>query len=261
MQKYDVIIKSGVKDYYKLPWVVDSLKWLDPQPEGIYIISPDGVLPDSVRYGAIMHAVKDEEVFPGFDRKRIKHRPNWCTTSLMALFQDVTKNDLYLDVQSDNIFTKEIDLFTEDKPNIFISPQHAHYHEPYFRFSQAAFNLIKDPINTDSFTIEFMMYDKNIAWELIASYEDIDYFLDYAVSIIDENCYPADQEAYGNWCLQKHFGDHNFIYNVQAYIGSYYYPKEWTAEEVLLLINDPANKNYISMAFHTWLQDEKLLNK
>lgn len=261
MRNYDIIIKSGVKDYYKLPWVIESLKWLNPQPEGVYIISPDGILPDSVRYSSIMHAVKDKEVFPGFDRRRIKHRPNWTTTSIMALFQDVTKNDLYLDVQSDNVFTQEIDLFTGDKPNFFISPQHAHYHQPYFSFSEDAFGLSKDSENIDSFIVEFMMYDKNIAWELIASYGDIDYFLNYAVTIINDSCYPADQEIYGNWCLQKHFGDHEFLYNIQTYIGSHYYPEKWTAEEILFLINDPANKDYVAMAFHTWLQDESLLNK
>ena len=40
--KYDVVIKSHPKDYYKLDLVVESLQYLNPQPENVYILTPDG---------------------------------------------------------------------------------------------------------------------------------------------------------------------------------------------------------------------------
>jgi len=33
--KYDVVIKAHYKDYHKLDLVVDSLKYLNPEPENI----------------------------------------------------------------------------------------------------------------------------------------------------------------------------------------------------------------------------------
>ena len=35
---YDVVIKSHPKYYYKLDLVVESLKYLNPQPKNIYIL-------------------------------------------------------------------------------------------------------------------------------------------------------------------------------------------------------------------------------
>ncbi len=258
-RNYDVLIKSGKKDNYKLPWVIESLKWLNPQPQNIYIVSPDGVLPNSVRYGSILHAVKDKDVFPGFDWKRIKHRPNWCTTCLMALFQDVTDNDLYLDVQSDNIFLEEIDLFTGNKPNFFLSPQHKGYHQPYFTFSLKAFNLAKDPENQDSFIVEFVMYNKRITRELIARYDSINDFLDYAVTIIDKDCYPGDQEVHGNWCMQNHFNKHEFLYNIKTIFEWKGHPDKWTISEIERHIKKKKNKGAVAASFHSYLPPESML--
>ena len=43
--KYDVVIKAHEKDYHKLSLVVNSLQYLNPQPESVYIVSSDGFRP------------------------------------------------------------------------------------------------------------------------------------------------------------------------------------------------------------------------
>jgi hypothetical protein len=120
--KYDVVIKAHNKDYHKLELVVDSLQYLNPEPESIYILTQDGFYPKNTIFDEKIVFIKDEQVTPYIDRSRLTHRPNWNWINLVSILQEFTENDLYLDVQSDNFFTKPIDLFDDQgRPKLFQS--------------------------------------------------------------------------------------------------------------------------------------------
>lgn len=250
--KYDVLIKSAPKDYIKLPLVINSLENLNPQPENVYVLSPDGVIPEC-NYEVI--PVKDEEVFPNFNKNSIKFRPNWCWATFVALFQKFTKNDLYLDVQSDNVFLRPINLFEGNTPKFFISPTHNQHHGPYFVFMEKMFSLKKELPGRESFIIDFMLYNRILTQKLLNSYDDNIYtFLRKASEVINGNCHPTEQDTYGNFCL-THYPDE---YIIKKEIGTMMfgknYPKGFTVDEMRNHIHHAIknHSNIVSISFHTW---------
>lgn len=247
--KFDVLIKSGTKDYGKLKHVINSIKFLNPQPSKIFLINPTGYRPNSTNYDDKIVVVKDEEVFPNCDRTKISHRKNWCFATFIALFQDVTEQDYYFDMQSDNFFVNPINLFTEDKkPIFFMSPQHSHYHQPYFTFSKKMFDL--ERVGDDSFIIDFMMYNKNITRRMLAPYGSFDNFFKIACENINEESYPTEQDCYANWCLKNNINYH-IQKNVQTRLLGKHYPNGWTEDEIIKVLS--ADKfEEVAVSLHTW---------
>lgn len=256
MNKYDVVIKSAAKDYFKLPLVVDSIQFLNPQPSKIYILSQNGYLPKGTDYESKLVAVKDSEITPFINRKKLTHRPNWNWINLVSLFQNFTEQDFYFDIQSDNFFLNPIDLFTEDgKPRIFRSTvNHVNVSgwPPYFNFSERVFDIPKMS-NGFSYIIEFLMYNKNLTKKLIEPYSSFEEMMEVVYSNVNQNSYPADQEIFGN-LLEKHFPtEYSFVDNFPVY---------FTGTESLDIGLDQIQKyildvrtqlpNVVSCSFHSW---------
>jgi len=250
--KYDALIKSGTKDYAKLKSVINSTKHLNPQPSKIYLINPDGFKPDGTDYDDKIIVIKDEEVFPGCDRDNISFRKSWCFATLIALFQDVTEQDYYLDIQSDNFFMRPIDLFNEDgTPIFFMSPQHSHYHQQYFTFSKKMFDL--ERVGDDSFIIDFMMYNKEISKEMLNPYhDDFNVFFKEACKNINKESYPTEQDCYANWCLKHHPGKYKIIKGIPTNLMGKRYPENYTEAEVERIVNSGRYNNVTAISLHTW---------
>ena len=205
--KYDIVIKSHPKDYYKLELVVESLRFLNPEPENIYILTPTGFYPKNTSFDSKIIYITDDQVTPEIDRNRLKQRPNWNWINIVSLFQTFTKNDLYFDVQADNFFLKPLNLFDDSgKPRLFQSSENSinnEGHRPYFEFSERVFNLPKMNIGY-SYIIEFLMYDRKILKKLFDGYESFDTLLEKIYTSVDFQSYPADQEIFGN-LVEKYF--------------------------------------------------------
>lgn len=264
MKKYDIVIKSHKKDYFKLNLVVDSIKFLNPQPSKIYILSEDGYLPNGTDYETSLISVKDSDVTPFIDKNRLNHRPNWNWVNLVSLFQNFTEQDLYFDIQSDNFFIKQIDLFDElGRPKIFRSTaNHINVSgwKPYFNFSERIFNLPKIS-NGFSYIIEFLMYDKKHLKTLTDMYESFDSMMEIIYPIVNNNCYPADQEIFGN-LAEKYFKDeYCFVDNFPVHFtGTEGQPTIHDILEYIYKIksNIPvpgsgATSNVFSCSYHTWI--------
>lgn len=255
--KYDIVIKAHKKDYYKLDLVVESIKYLNPQPEEIYILTPDGFYPKNTSYDDKIIYIKDSEVTPFIDRNKLNHRPNWNWINLVSILQSFTKNDLYFDIQADNFFTKEINLFDENgKPKLFQSISNSGNnigHRPYFEFSEKVFNIPKNGYGY-SYIVEFMMYDRKLLKIIIDKYSTFEELMNIIYSNVNEKSYPADQEIFGN-LVEKYFPEkYNFVKNVNVDIrGSYLYPA--SREEIISAIEEV--KKYktdcLACSYHTWI--------
>lgn len=252
--KYDVVIKSHPKDYYKLDLVVESLQYLNPQPENVYILTPDGFYPKNTSYDSKIIYITDDQVSPFIDRSRLTHRPNWNWINLVSLLQTFTSNDLYLDVQSDNFFVKEINLFnSEGLPRIFQSSYNDINnigHPPYFNFSQNVFDIPK--VNTGySYIIEFLLYDRKKLKKIVDQYPSIEELLETCYANVTQESYPADQEIYGN-LLEKHFpNDCEFVANFPViHEGSHISPSREQLEE-FISINKQQGKVF-TCSYHTY---------
>ena len=256
--KYDVTIKAHQKDYHKLELVVNSLQYLNPEPENIYILTQDGFYPKNTLFDNKIVFIRDDQVTPYIDRSKLNHRPNWNWINLVSILQDFTENDLYLDVQSDNFFTKPIDLFDEyGKPKIFQSTVNTGNnigHRPYFEFSENVFDLEKVS-DGYSYIIEFLMYDRKLLKELFKKYDSIEKMLEIIYENVNDKSYPADQEIFGN-LVEKHFPDkYCFVPNAPIYLDgvgdglnvSQEYLKEYIKQ---VKIQRP---DVIACSHHTWI--------
>lgn len=252
--KYDVVIKSHPKDYFKLDLVVESLQHLNPQPENIYILSPDGFYPKNTSYDSKIIYITDDQVSPFIDRSRLRQRPNWNWINLVTLFQTFTENNFYLDVQSDNFFLKQIDLFNSSgKPKIFQSSFNEINnigHRQYFNFSESVFDISK--VNTGySYIIEFLLYDRKKISKLLEKYSNIDELLEVCYNNINSDSYPADQEIYGN-LLEKYFSsEYEFISNFPIiHTGTHIPPSR---DQLIEFINFHKNENKVfACSYHTY---------
>jgi hypothetical protein len=220
LQNYDVTIKAHPKDYYKLPYVISSLKHLKPRFENIYIVSPDGYKPDSIFQDRII-TVKDDEVKPFIDKTRFKHRYNWSWVNMLSLTQEFTKNDLYLDIQADNFFLNDLELFSEDgRPRLFktrANPNNNTVWSGYFEFSKKMFGIDKITLGS-SYIIEFMMYDKNKLKSLYEPY-DKKIMIEKSYKEVSDRSYPADQEIYGNLIEGRFPGSYEIVGPIETYLG------------------------------------------
>lgn len=249
---YDVTIQAAPKDYHKLPLAINSLRWLCPQPCGIYIISPDGYMPSGTDYDRTLIAVTDDEVMPGCDRSKLKYHPNWCFQSLMKFVQDVTANVWFLDTDADNFFVKPLSLFTEQgKGRFFMSPQHSGYHPPYWRFSRKMFGL--ERVAPDRVIMDFMLYNKRLAHKIFADYGSLEALFEKYCEVVNRECLLSDQELYGNWCLKYHPAAYELVAGVPVRLYGRYYPHQWTVEDIQAILNDPQKVgDAIAVTCHTW---------
>ena len=197
----------------------------------------------------------DSDIKPFIDRNKLNHRPNWNWINLVSLFQNFTEQDLYFDIQSDNFFTKKIDLFDSNgKVKIFRSTANitnVNGWKPYFNFSEKVFNLPKMS-NGFSYIIEFLMYDKNHTKKLLEQYESFDILLENIYKNINNDCYPADQEIFGNLAEKYFKNDYTFIDNFPVhFVGS---EKDPSYEEVVNYIKQVKEylPNIYSCSYHTW---------
>ena len=260
MQNYDVVIKSHPKDYYKLPYVIDSLKYLEPQFDNIYLVSLDGHVPQCLFTDKII-PVKDSEVAPFIDKTRFNYRYNWCWVNMLSITQEFTKNDLYLDVQADNIFLNKVELFNEDgRPRLFkTSANMANNNEwgPYFTFSRSMFGLNKITYGS-SYIIEFMLYDKKKLSKLYENYSSKQEMIEKSYGLVSDESYPADQEIYGNLIERDFSEDYEIVGPVETHLTGKFSSNDET-QELLKYIEEIKSKSPAALAcsYHTyWLPDE-----
>ena len=258
MQNYDVTIKAHPKDYYKLSHVISSLKHLKPEFDNIYIISPDAYVPESIFSDKII-PIKDDDVVPFIDKTRFNYRYNWCWANMVSITQEFTNNDLYLDVQADNFFLNDIELFAEDgRPRLFktkINSNNNNVWPEYFNFSKNMFGIDKVTVGS-SYIIEFIMYDKNKLKSLFSPY-DKHLMIEKSYNEVSAGSYPADQEIYGNLIESRFPDSYEIVDPVETYLGGDR-TQDNNIERVLNYISD-IRKNYpnaIAYSHHTWWSPE-----
>lgn len=254
--KYDILIKSHPSDYSKLKFCINSIKYLNPTPENIYILTPTGYKPDNTDFDDLIVTIKDEEATPLIDKNKINYRPNWCWSSLITLFQDFTKNDLYLELQSDSFFIKNVDLFDGDKPIIYTTSNSSNnniIHSPYFDFSNNVFGINKVVLGR-SFITEFLMFNRNHTKHLIKLYGSFELMMEKVYSSISENCYPSNQEIFGNMIETKYIKNYSFIHDINVVLDGQSHLNPVDENFIANYIENAKNNNpnAISCSYHSW---------
>jgi hypothetical protein len=167
----------------------------------------------------------------------------------LKIFQDVTKNDNFLIIESDCIILSKLNFFENNKTTFFLCRDQNH--QPYFDFNKKILGIGRE-LN-HSFIAEFMMYDKKKVKQMLtaANCESKEQFLELLYEHVAPDCYPADYELYGNFCCKFYpnefqvrkidFGFHGRDSSIKP---------EWDDNEIEMLIRHNMNKPVFS--FHTW---------
>jgi len=199
---YDIIIISAAKDFNKIKYLYKSiLQYIQPTPNKIYCICPE--YPSDMISGITYKLDKD---VLNIDISNIKYKPTWIYQQYIKLLQNITLND-YLVIDSDIIINKSIEIFSDNKPNFFISNNN--YSKTFFDYSKTLFNI--DKKYNSSFISEIMLFDMTLVNEmLLTKFKDHDDFINESNKIITNTCYLSEYELYGNYIYDKHTNEYNY---------------------------------------------------
>ena len=237
---YDLVVLCHPKDYVKLEFCLSScMRFFSPKPDGIYVVSPDELQGESV-----FHVLDDEAI--SITKEDIKYRrPNWIFQMFVNLFQDFTKNDMYMTVDSDVIFNRQQHLFKKDKPVFFISDRDQH-HLPYFDFMDKWSGLERQVDYT--FINDYMMMDKKVCREMLP---DINALLEFCNNNLSEDCLLADYEIYGNFVTWA-YPDMYEIEHTKTQLNGKHVQIPWSRESIQNLMKQNRTKDLDLFTVHSW---------
>lgn len=159
--KYDVLIPVGKRDVARVGFCVESLRWLDPQPDSVTVVTPDPALvPRLDRPG--VRVVRDSDVL---DLERVGPQGNWVFQQFIKLFQGVTENSLYMTVDSDLVFLRPFKVFADDGRPLFWRFPLAGAHGGFQSFMRDAWGL--EGPKAHSMVCHMMMFDRKFVQEML----------------------------------------------------------------------------------------------
>lgn len=237
MYNYDVIIPVAYKDHVKVPFCVEGLQYLDPQPEKIFIVSSKKINISGCEW------VDEREVLDIELDEIVYRRNNWIYQQLLKVCQDFS-DEWFMTVDSDLIFKKPLKVFSDNGLPVYYFNNHPQYHMPYFDFMQKVWGLNK--IINNSFISDFMIFRKKLCRELIPDQRK---FLQQLNQIISEDCLFSEFETYGNYMAKKYpysfMTDHIVVDNHGKYM-----PHLFSSEEIKEILNRPTDAD--AVALHSW---------
>jgi len=247
---YDVVIVSHEKDFNKIKFVVEHADRHLKNFESFYLILMDKPFNDldliKNKTNKPIHLYKENDVIQ-LDFKRVNYRPTWIYQILLKMFQNVTKNDNFLILESDGVINRDLNFF-EDNKTIFYLGRDQPLHPPCFIYNDLL-NIKK--MYHHSFISEVMMYDKKYIKKLFehCGCEDSNDFIEkYIYRNMTDNCYPADYELYGNFMYNFYpnemiFKNYNYSLN-----GSHSLINDIEIKRII-----ERNKHCDYISFHTWI--------
>jgi len=241
---YDVVIPVAPKDYIKIPYCVESLKNLNPQPSNVYLVSKDKLrIPGTIwidESTAIPIKVVDIRY----------HLSNWIYQQILKMTQDFSEND-YLCIDSDLVINKTLNIYSpyletwEVIPNYFISSQKQN-HQPYFDFMEKVWGLKK---KVDfSFISDITYFRKNILRNIIPSSE---WILEKCNRFLSDDCLIGEPEIYGNY-LATIMPDSYCIIDINVGMYGKYMPDLYTKNEIEEILAKEKGSNNDIVAIHSW---------
>lgn len=205
--RYDVVIPVANKDAHRVHSCVESLKFLKPKPDNVYVIIQDISMVSDLS----AKIISEDDCFK-FNRRGSVH--GWVFQQFLKLFQKVTENDTYLCVDSDTIFLKRMDVFGLFGELLFWK---THFDnrgdELYFEFMKRAIGQKR--IVSHSAMCHFMMMNREVTGKILDKFDSLhpgtegskeSRFYDWALDNTDVNgnCAMSEWEMYCNFVLENY---------------------------------------------------------
>jgi hypothetical protein len=248
--KFDIFLCCAKKDYIKLPYTLKAIEEHVPGFENIYICTPTSI--DIGTHRDNVHYYLDKEVLD-VDPLLWRHRPSWVYQQFLKLFQKVSKNDLYVTIDTDNIINRSLPFFTEDGKPIWYSSV-PHNHVQYFKFQEKMLGFGR--VFEKSFVADMNFFSKSMINEMLVTRGyTLNSFIKKSQEIIDSSCYPAEPEIYGGYMHKYHPGFYVFKELKTVIRGK---PQEnpldtnYTDQEIKEIIENSKSLDYDVITMHSW---------
>jgi len=134
------------------------------------------------------------------DKSSIKYRPNWIYAMFLKLFQDATKEDLYLTIDADIVLVNPLPMFEGGKRILWAGyPQD---HQPYFFFQTKWLDLPRKYPAT--FIGDMNLISKSMIRQLLKDngFEGPLDFIKQTTPQITAESHPAENEINGQCCMK-----------------------------------------------------------
>lgn len=237
MPTYDVIIPCAQKDYVKIGYCVEGLKFLNPAPDNIYIVSKNKVIVDGTTW------IDENSVLDIRPSDIAYRRNNWIYQQLIKLCQDFTQ-EWYFTIDSDIFLKRPFNLFDEIGLPIYRISNHDQCHAPYFDFMQKMWGLQKVIIPT--FINDTNIFRKKLCRELIPDQEE---FVSKMNQIISDDCLLGEPEVYGNYMAYKY--PYSFtLGEMTVDMHGKYLPELYTTWEIEQILKKETESD--AVAIHSW---------
>ena len=245
---YDIVIVAHEKDFHKLKYCVKYVcKNLIFDEIHIILSEKEEYKEKSILYNFYksIYYHKETDVLK-IDKDQIKFRPNWIYQMFLKMFQNVTKNENFLVIESDAIVNSKLNFLENNKTIFHLGIDQNDEH--YYNFNKQMLNIGRE--YNYSFISELMMYNKNVVRDMILKSNclNVQEFIQKSYNIISKECYPADYELYGNFFYKYYLN--NFSTNtITTSQNRKYGGKIYTEDEIYYLINN--NKHCDIITHHS----------
>ncbi len=244
-----MFIPSVPKDFNKLLFCIEQIKENVIGYDEIYVASPEP-MPKEYRQDGVNYFT-DKEAF-NMEPYRFKWRHNWLYQMYMKMFQNVTKNEWYMTIDSDVMILKQLPFFENDKPIQWLGRDQNH--QPYFKFQEEILGIGR--IYNHSFINDMNFFSKKLTRYMIQSTGmNFKQFLEKSVAITNEDCHPGEPEMYGNY-VYKNYPDLYVYKHMEIDFSGRKQDnltdQRWTAEEIKRAINNYKNSHYHMIMLHSW---------
>jgi hypothetical protein len=257
LEPFDVVICVAPKDYFKLKYCVSAVFRCVPGFETVHVISPTEIEDKTgLEHPKIVFHL-DQAVLPVSNLKDLKYRPGWIYQQFIKLFQQVSKNNYYLTVDSDVIFNRRLEFFTQDGRPIWYYGWDQN-NPPYFGFQEKMIGIGKICPNT--FICDMNFFSRTVIENMLERYgHTMESFIQKSIEIIDSSCYIAEPEIYGNYVAKFFPG----LYEIVRIKDTRVAREQFSATETLYserefaqILEDHKGLDYDIVAIHSWFNEK-----
>lgn len=252
-KNFDLFIPLASKDRNKLKFLLYSVEKYIKGIVDIYVVVNnikqfEDHIPNTEHR---LYLLEKKDVLD-MDVSKFKYRPEWVQQQYLKLFQNITR-PLYLTIDSDVVINRPLFMFEDNKPICYLGQEQ--YNEPYFRFQEKMLDLPR--IYPHSFINDMNFFDRNIITNMLydSKYHSAQSFIEKSYDIIDNDCYPAEPEIFGQYVQKKC----PYLYNIKqaktlqtARWANSYDDIVWTDDEIKNEIKRMSELDYDMFTLHTW---------
>jgi len=165
--KYDLLIPVCPKDFNVLRYCLRSIRFFNPQPEEIFLVSPRPQEAERItkEEGIEARVYGDEQLF---DFAGEGPKPGWFQ-QIIKLCQTVTRDD-YLVWDSDMILTRRLGVFnSDDRPFLrYHIREKPHVNQSYLDFMMRCFG--QRPVMKTSMVCHHMFFQRPLVREMMSRF-------------------------------------------------------------------------------------------